>query len=83
MRWRKAYRRDMPGAQVNVLDAGHFAMDTAAADEIAALIRGFVVAAGPARVSRARLKGDQLCRIFKSICPHNAPSKPAVDLAEN
>ena len=41
----EAYRRDVPNAQVNVLDAGHFALDTAA-DEIAALIRGFV---GPSR----------------------------------
>ena len=38
----ESYRRDVPGAQVHVLDAGHFALDTAA-DEIAALIRGFVV----------------------------------------
>src|SRR6059036_124022 len=36
-----AYRRDVPNAQVHVLDAGHFALDTAA-DEIAALVRGFV-----------------------------------------
>jgi pimeloyl-ACP methyl ester carboxylesterase len=35
-----AYRRDVPNAQVYVLDAGHFALDTAA-DEIAALIRSF------------------------------------------
>jgi len=39
----EAYRRDVPKAQVHVLDAGHFALDTAA-DEIAALVRGFVVA---------------------------------------
>jgi pimeloyl-ACP methyl ester carboxylesterase len=37
----EAYRRDVPDARVHVLDAGHFALDTAA-DEIAALIRGFV-----------------------------------------
>jgi pimeloyl-ACP methyl ester carboxylesterase len=37
----QAYRRDVPGAQVHVLDAGHFALDTAA-DEIAVLVRGFV-----------------------------------------
>jgi pimeloyl-ACP methyl ester carboxylesterase len=37
----EAYRRDVPNAQVHVLDAGHFALDTVA-DEIAALIRGFV-----------------------------------------
>jgi pimeloyl-ACP methyl ester carboxylesterase len=35
------YRKDVPTAQVHVLDAGHFALDTAA-DEIAALVRGFV-----------------------------------------
>jgi pimeloyl-ACP methyl ester carboxylesterase len=37
----QAYRRDVPKAQVHVLDGGHFALDTAA-DEIATLIRGFV-----------------------------------------
>jgi pimeloyl-ACP methyl ester carboxylesterase len=37
----EAYRRDVPNAQVHVLDAGHFALDTAA-DDIAALVRGFV-----------------------------------------
>ena len=36
-----AYRRDVPGAEVHILDAGHFALDTAA-DEIADLVRGFV-----------------------------------------
>jgi pimeloyl-ACP methyl ester carboxylesterase len=38
---RKRIRRDAPNAQVHVLDAGHFAFDTAA-DEIAELVRGFV-----------------------------------------
>jgi pimeloyl-ACP methyl ester carboxylesterase len=33
----EAYRRDVPSAQVHVLDAGHFALDTAA-DEIADLV---------------------------------------------
>jgi len=37
----EAYRRDVPNAEVHVLEAGHFALDTAA-DEIAALVRGFV-----------------------------------------
>lgn len=41
----EAYRRDVTDAQVHVLDAGHFALDTAA-DEIAALVRSFV---GPPR----------------------------------
>ena len=39
----EAYRRDVPNAQVHLLDAGHFALDTAA-DEIAALLSGFVEA---------------------------------------
>ncbi len=39
------YRKDVPKAEVHVLEAGHFALDTAA-DEIAALVRGFV---GPSR----------------------------------
>jgi pimeloyl-ACP methyl ester carboxylesterase len=38
----EAYRRDVPTAKVHVLDAGHFALDTAA-DEIAALLANFVV----------------------------------------
>jgi pimeloyl-ACP methyl ester carboxylesterase len=35
------YRKDVPQAQVYVLDAGHFALDTKA-DEIAALVREFM-----------------------------------------
>jgi pimeloyl-ACP methyl ester carboxylesterase len=37
----EAYRRDVPSAQVHLLDAGHFALDTAA-DEIAELLSRFV-----------------------------------------
>jgi pimeloyl-ACP methyl ester carboxylesterase len=37
----EAYRRDVPKAEVHVLDAGHFALDTAA-DQIAQLVRGFI-----------------------------------------
>jgi pimeloyl-ACP methyl ester carboxylesterase len=37
----EAYRRDVPKAQVHSVDGGHFALDTAA-DEIAALVAGFV-----------------------------------------
>jgi hypothetical protein len=33
----------VPNVQVHVLEAGHFALDTAA-DEIAALVRGFIPA---------------------------------------
>ena len=36
-----AYRRDVPKAQVHLLDAGHFALDTAA-EEIALLVRAFL-----------------------------------------
>jgi len=35
------YRQDVPNAEVYVLDAGHFALDTAA-DEIAALVRNCI-----------------------------------------
>ena len=37
----EAYRRNVPGAEVHILDAGHFALDTAV-DDIAGLVRGFV-----------------------------------------
>jgi pimeloyl-ACP methyl ester carboxylesterase len=37
----EAYRRDVPTAEVHVLEAGHFALDTAA-DEIASLVREFM-----------------------------------------
>jgi pimeloyl-ACP methyl ester carboxylesterase len=35
------YRKDVPKAEVHVLDAGHFALDTKA-DEIAALVSEFM-----------------------------------------
>ncbi len=37
----EAYRRDVPNAEVHVLDAGHFALDTKA-DEIADLVDQFM-----------------------------------------
>jgi pimeloyl-ACP methyl ester carboxylesterase len=37
----EAYRADVPGTPVHILDAGHFALDTAA-EEIASHIRAFV-----------------------------------------
>ncbi|HKD70314.1 MAG TPA: alpha/beta hydrolase [Candidatus Binataceae bacterium] len=37
----EAYRRDLPDACIHILEAGHFALDTAA-DQIAMLIRQFV-----------------------------------------
>jgi pimeloyl-ACP methyl ester carboxylesterase len=36
-----AYKRDVPAAEVHILDAGHFAMDTEA-QQVADLIRGFL-----------------------------------------
>ena len=46
------YRQDVPNAQVHVLDAGHFALDTAA-DEISALVREFLGASRGAQARRA------------------------------
>ena len=37
----EAYRRDVPNAEVHVVEGGHFALDTAA-DEIARLVREFL-----------------------------------------
>jgi pimeloyl-ACP methyl ester carboxylesterase len=37
----EAYRRDVPNAEIHVLDAGHFALDTAA-EQIAELVRAFM-----------------------------------------
>jgi len=37
----EAYRRDVPSAEVHIVDGGHFALDTAA-DEIALLVRNFI-----------------------------------------
>ena len=45
----EAYRRDVPEAQIHVLNAGHFALDTAA-DEIANLVRGFMSQMGSRRL---------------------------------
>jgi pimeloyl-ACP methyl ester carboxylesterase len=37
----EAYRHDVPNAEIHVLDAGHFALDTAA-DKVAEMVRAFV-----------------------------------------
>ena len=37
----ESYRRDVPSAEVHVLEAGHFALDVAA-DEITGYVRGFL-----------------------------------------
>ena len=36
-----AYKRDVPDAELHILDAGHFAMDEAL-DQVASLVRGFL-----------------------------------------
>jgi len=46
----EAYRRDVPDAEVHVLDGGHFVLDTRA-DEVAELVRGFV---GPSGARKPR-----------------------------
>ena len=42
------YRKDVPKAEVHILDAGHFALDTAA-DEIAEIVRDFIGSRGALR----------------------------------
>jgi pimeloyl-ACP methyl ester carboxylesterase len=37
----ESYRRDVPKAEIHIVDGGHFALDTAA-DEIAGLVRSFI-----------------------------------------
>jgi pimeloyl-ACP methyl ester carboxylesterase len=41
----QAYRRDVPDAEVHILDAGHFVLDEKV-DEAAALIRDFLAKRG-------------------------------------
>jgi pimeloyl-ACP methyl ester carboxylesterase len=51
----EAYRRDVPDAEIHILDAGHFALDTAA-DEIAVLVQKF---AGDAVTALVRRQDDE------------------------
>jgi len=37
----ESYRKDVPNAEVHIVDGGHFALDTAA-NEIAAFVKGFM-----------------------------------------
>ena len=37
----KRYRKDVPNAEVHIVDGGHFALDTAA-DQTAAFVQGFM-----------------------------------------
>ena len=69
----EAYRHDVPNAQVHLLDAGHFALDTAA-DEIAELVRGFV--ASP-RAPSAGAAGERRPRTIKiARSPRTLESRP-------
>jgi len=47
------YRKDVPNAEVHIVDGGHFALDTAA-DQIAAFVRGFLGSSrdGPGRAGQ-------------------------------
>ncbi len=48
----ESYRKDVPNAEVHIVDGGHFALDTAA-DEIAALVRNFMTSSEEVRARRA------------------------------
>jgi pimeloyl-ACP methyl ester carboxylesterase len=49
----ESYRKDVPKAEVHIVDGGHFALDTAA-DEIASLVTGFMASSdSEVRVRRA------------------------------
>jgi pimeloyl-ACP methyl ester carboxylesterase len=50
------YRKDVPNAEIHILDAGHFALDTKA-DEIAALVRSFMTNALSRNHPEAALSG--------------------------
>ena len=47
------YRKDVPNADVHILDAGHFALNTAA-DEIAELVRSFMAVSRAADLGARR-----------------------------
>jgi pimeloyl-ACP methyl ester carboxylesterase len=45
------YRKDVPDAEVHIVDGGHFALDTAA-DQVAAFVQGFIGASREAPMQR-------------------------------
>jgi pimeloyl-ACP methyl ester carboxylesterase len=51
----ESYRKDVPNAEVHIVDGGHFALDTAA-DEIADLAKSFMETLHPERRAGARLR---------------------------
>jgi pimeloyl-ACP methyl ester carboxylesterase len=54
----EAYHRDVPNAEIHIVDGGHFALDTAA-DEIAALVQGFVSSLQSSKTSDRGVAGQQ------------------------
>ena len=63
----------MPNAQVHLLDAGHFALDTAA-DEIAELVRGFVASPRAPSAGSAAERRPRTIKIARS--PRTLESRP-------
>ena len=63
------YRKDVPNAEVHIVDGGHFALDTAA-DQIAAFVRGFLGSSreGPKERRAGRVQrgnsGAQCCTLY-------------------
>jgi pimeloyl-ACP methyl ester carboxylesterase len=53
------YRKDVPNAEVCVLDAGHFALDTKA-DEIATLVRQFISSSAASTPSNTKVPTDTI-----------------------
>ena len=51
----EGYKRDLPDAEMHILDAGHFALDEKT-EEIASLVRGFMARAVP----QAEVSGDAI-----------------------
>jgi pimeloyl-ACP methyl ester carboxylesterase len=52
------YRKDVPGAEVHVLDAGHFALDTKA-DEIADMVRQFLASSLVKRAATSAVEAPE------------------------
>ena len=66
-----ALKRDVPKAEVHVLDAGHFALDESAGD-IARLMRGFL-----GRLPRAAHEATRLARLRRASRNAKSPAPTA------
>jgi pimeloyl-ACP methyl ester carboxylesterase len=53
----EAYRRDVPHAEIHIVDGGHFALDTAA-DEIAPLVDNFIASLQESNTHTRRVAGQ-------------------------